>query len=153
MLGVRFSCASQMAQPPCAPAQRAPTADAAAVGIVLVATFHCSSTPFHRTNTAGQLGIGSPNDNWDYYYGGYGDSFTTPTPVTGEHTRFASLCAGFSHTCGVLADSRKIACWGEPFWFACRQEIKRAPCRGERGTYTTEHTCSCLACVEDRGLG
>lgn len=54
-----------------------------------------------RSNSDGQLGTGDQQNR------------ATPTPIAGEHSHFALISAGSQHTCGVLADSRKVACWGE----------------------------------------
>ena len=55
-----------------------------------------------RANWAGQLGTGSL------------DKEGAPAAVSGEHSHFASIAAGSFHTCGVLAGSRQVACFGKP---------------------------------------
>ena len=57
--------------------------------------------PLRRENSNGQLGTGDWEDK------------AAPYPVAGRHSRFAAVSAGYSHTCGVLASSQRIACFGE----------------------------------------
>ena len=60
------------------------------------------------------------SQNWGGQLGtGNGDGSSAPTPVTGEHSRFMSLCAGRTHTCGVLAGSKRVACFGEVLGCDC----------------------------------
>lgn len=52
--------------------------------------------------------------------GGYSDR-ATPAAVEGTCTHFNMLSAGWSHTCGVLANSYRVACWGEALGSTCLQ--------------------------------
>ena len=65
--------------------------------ICFLALARCSC----RQNWHGQLGSGSF------------DSSSVPVQVVGEHSRFVSMCAGYAHTCGLLAGSKRIACFGK----------------------------------------
>lgn len=54
-----------------------------------------------RGGESGQLGDGTTVDQR-----------TVPAPVTGAHTKFTMVASGNEHTCGVLAGSKQVACWG-----------------------------------------
>lgn len=54
-----------------------------------------------RQNWFGQLGSGNLQ------------SASVPLEVAGEHNHFVTVSAGSEHTCGLLAGSKKIACFGE----------------------------------------
>ncbi|KAI7840642.1 hypothetical protein COHA_005663 [Chlorella ohadii] len=54
----------------------------------------------------GELGSGSnPGENEDGFE-------SEPVAVAGEHA-FASISAGYSHTCGLTLNSSALLCWGE----------------------------------------
>lgn len=54
-----------------------------------------------RYNLFGQLGDNTYSDRG------------TPAVVTGAYTNFKLVAAGDRHTCGVLATSNRLACWGQ----------------------------------------
>ena len=56
-------------------------------------------------NASGQVGDGTSGDGYS------GAERIVPVPVAGA-TAFASLVAGYGHTCGVEAGSGKAWCWG-----------------------------------------
>lgn len=59
-----------------------------------------SAFVFYRWNENGQLGDGTRTNR------------LTPAPVIGEHANFTSLSAGQAFTCGILAGSQRVACFG-----------------------------------------
>lgn len=67
-----------------------------------------ATSPAHcRHDLFGELGDGSYSDR------------ATPAAVQGTCTHFNMLSAGWSHTCGVLANSYRVACWGEALGSTC----------------------------------
>lgn len=64
-----------------------------------------------RYNLFGQLGDNTYSDRG------------TPAVVTGAYTNFKLIAAGDRHTCGVLATSNRLACWGQ--CSLCRSAVQQ----------------------------
>ena len=64
--------------------------------------------------SAYSIACGPRRQNWNGQLGsGSFDVSSVPIQVAGENNHFVSLCAGYAHTCGLLAGYKRVACFGE----------------------------------------